>query len=228
MLIPEKKTYLFAPAPRQRMLQRIKLPPTIDEIAISTEIKSLIIDAQQRIEAFQDRWEKTKIEQFVAADYQLVYQTLRWLKESQPLIGNHFLEWGCGFAVVGALASTMGFDAIGIEAESVLLDQGRETIGNWNAPVELVLGNFLPKHAESLAYDPTLPSLGHQGDNAYEILQMELEDFAIVYAYPWPGEDDFHEAVFEQYAAPGAVLVLFCGPNEIRVWRKRSDSPLQR
>ena len=138
------------------------------------------------------------------------------------MIGNRFLEWGCGFAVVSALASQIGFDAIGIEAENDLLDQGRATIASWDVSVELIHGDFLPPGAERLADDPTLPSLGHEVGNAYEVLDMDLDDFAIVYAYPWPGEDDFHEAVFDRYAAPGALIVFFCGPNDMRVWRKRS------
>ena len=203
------------------MLEKLELPESIDKIPVDTEIDAWIVEAGRRIEAFQDRWDKAQIEQFVAADYRLVYQALIRLQQTQPLIGNRFLEWGCGFAVVSALAASLGFDAIGIEAESDLLKQGMLTIASWGVPVELINGNFLPPGAESLAEDPTLPSLGHQADNAYESLELELDDFAIVYAYPWPGEDDFHEAVFDRYAARGALLVLFCGPNDVRVWRKR-------
>ena len=181
-----------------------------------------MVDARRRIEAFQDCWEKSQIEQFVAADYTLVYQTLAWLRQTQFLIGNRFLEWGCGFAVVSALASQIGFDAIGIEAEIELLDQAHKTIASWRVDVQLIQGNFLPPGSETLSDDPTLPSLGHEAADAYQLLDMDLDDFAIVYAYPWPGEDDFHEAVFDRYAATGALLVFFCGPNDMRVWRKSS------
>jgi hypothetical protein len=204
------------------MLEQIELPPSIDKMPVSSQIIGWIRDAQRRIEAFQDCWKKPQIEQFVAADYLLVYQTLAWLLESQPRRGNRFLEWGCGFAVVTALASTLDLDAIGMEAEGDLLAQGRNTIELWDVDVELVHGDFLPMGAETLADDPTLPSLGHGLTGGYEQLGMDLDDFAIVYAYPWPGEDDFHEAVFDRHAAIGALLLLFCGPNEMRLWRKVS------
>ncbi len=204
------------------MLEQIELPSSIDKTAVSPQIQGWIRDAQRRIEAFQDCWKKAQIEQFVAADYELVYQTLAWLLRSQPRRGNRFLEWGCGFAVVAALASTLDLDAIGIEAERDLLAQGRHTIESWNVDVELIHGDFLPSGADKLADDPTLPSLGHGVSGAYEQLGMDLDDFAIVYAYPWPGEDDFHEAVFDRYAATGAMLLLFCGPNEMLLWRKVS------
>ena len=68
------------------------------------------------------------------------------------------MEWGCGFAVVASLAFALGFDSIGIEAETDLLHEGRKTIESWQAKVELVHGNFLPAGAETLADDPYLPS----------------------------------------------------------------------
>ncbi|WP_372722666.1 class I SAM-dependent methyltransferase [Novipirellula sp.] len=203
------------------MLERIAIPSSVDRRTPPAEIQLWISDARQRIEAFQDRWDQPQIEQFVAADYELVYQSLGWALESQMLIGKRFLEWGCGFAVVSALASTLDLDVIGIEAETELLAQGRRLVDEWKADVELIHGNFLPADSESLADDPTLPSLGHDVPCGYAALCLELDDFAIVYSYPWPGEDDFHERVFDRYASSGALLMQFCGPNDVRLWRKR-------
>lgn len=202
------------------MLQEIRLPPEIDDIEIPKRIEQWVADSMSRIEAFQDRWLKTKIEQFVAADYRLVYQTLRWIKDQELLIGRAFLEWGSGFAVVSCLATELGFDAVGIESEHDLLLQGIKTIDHSGAPVQLVQGNFLPPGAEALAPDTTLPSLGHGGPNGYDEVDMEIDDFAVIYSYPWPGEGVFHESVFERFAAIGAVLVMFCGPYEMRMLRK--------
>ena len=187
---------------------------------IPEQIRRRVADVQARIQQFQDRWDRPHIEQFVAADYEHVFQALSWTLETQPMIGRRFLEWGCGFAAVSALADYLGFDALGIEAVDALVTEGRRTIEQWSASAELVHGNFLPSGAETLTSDPTLPSLGHQADDGYDQLSLTLDDFAIVYAYPWPGEDDFHESVFDHYAANGALLMLFCGPNDIRLWRK--------
>ena len=202
------------------MLEPIELPNSVVDRDVPKQVREQIEAARLRIQAFQDRWDHPQIEQFVAADYFHVYQTLVWIHDTQLMIGSRFLEWGCGFAIVCAMADSLGFDTIGIEAEDDLLHQGRQTIRDWNAKVELVHGNFLPPGAESLADDPTLPSLGHPVANAYQQLEMDLDDFAVVYAYPWPGEETFHEEVFDRYAAAGALLVLFCGPNDIRVWRR--------
>ncbi|TWU56504.1 hypothetical protein Poly51_24150 [Rubripirellula tenax] len=202
------------------MLQKIEIPSHVDARPIPDRVVKRFESAKQRIEAFQDRWDRPQIEQFVAADYSHVFQSLDWTLETQMTIGRRFVEWGSGFAIVSAAAALLGLDVIGIESEDVLLQQGRITVDDWEVPVELVHGNFLPTGAESLADDPMLPSLGHPVENAYDSIGLDIDDFAIVYSYPWPGEDDFHEAVFNRYAARGALLMMFCGPNDIRLYRK--------
>lgn len=217
------------------MLQPISLPRHLDTHPIPRSVHAMVHDLRCRIEAFQDRWDVVQIEQFVAADFELVYQTLAWLRQSQMTSGNRFLEWGCGFAAVTVLADSLGWDGLGIESEGTLLEHGQKTIADWceplraqgamqSPPPELALGNFLPEGAESLADDPTLPSLGHCIDPAYKSMGLDLDDFAVIYSYPWPGEDEFHQQVFDRYAARGAILVQFCGPNDVRAWRNTSHS----
>lgn len=201
-------------------MQRIEIPPSISDEPLPPELHCWITAAYQRITTFQDRWDRIQIEQFVASDYELVYQMLRWIDRTQLAEGRRFIEWGCGFAVVSCLASSLGWDVVGIEAEEVLLHEGRKTVADSRQPVELIRGNFLPPGAEAMSDDPTLPSLGHSVESAYDILGMDLDDFAICFAYPWPGEEDFITDVFERYAARDALLALFCGPYDVRLYRK--------
>ncbi len=202
------------------MLEVIDIPTDVMERSIPAEVRSWVHDARLRIQTFQDRWDRPQIEQFVASDYELVYQTLDWIVAAKLAEGSRFLEWGCGFSVVCALAARLGFDVVGIEAEAELLAEGRKTISQWQQPVELCWGNFLPAGAEAMADDPTLPSLGHPVEDAYEALGLDIDDFAIIFAYPWPGEEDFLRAVFQRFARPGALLLQFCGPYDLRLWRQ--------
>jgi len=228
------------------LLQQVEIPVGLDERSIPAATEGWIQQLLQRIEAFQDRWEVEQIEQFVAADYRFVYQTLSWVRETQLLTNNRFVEWGCGFAAVTTMAAQLGWSAVGIESEEVLLKHGRRTIADESESerkqegqsaedrsnsltcrsgldVELIAGNFLPAGAERLADDPTLPSVGHPTPPAYGTLGLDLDDFGTVYSYPWPGENLFHQMVFDRYGGRGALLVEFCGPNEVRVWRKIGD-----
>ncbi|OUT60832.1 MAG: hypothetical protein CBB71_07080 [Rhodopirellula sp. TMED11] len=211
------------------MLRSIDLPSEIDSIPVPQQTEQGIRLLEQRIQAFQDCWAQSHAEQFVAADYFLVYQTLQWLAKAQPMIGSRFLEWGCGFAAVACLADSLNWNSHAIESHPDLVQQAKQTIQQWSANgqeparVQLFAGNFLPPGAEHLADDPTLPSLYHEGKNPYHAWDLELDDFALVYSYPWPGEDEFHAAVFDRYAAPGAMLLMFLGPNHMQLSRKVND-----
>ena len=206
------------------MLRSVEIPSSVDQRVIPQPWVDQLEGVRFRIQAFQDRWDRPQIEQFVAADFLHVFQALDWIRETQNLIGNRFLEWGCGFAVVTSIASALKFESVGIEAELDLIREGRRTLADWDVDSELIHGNFLPRGAEALAHESHLPSLGHEVDCAYDSLELDLDDFSIVYSYPWPGEDRFHQAVFEKYAAPGALLLCFCGPNDLRLFRKVADS----
>jgi hypothetical protein len=201
-------------------LQQIEFPRSVDSHPIDQTTHALIHAAQDRIQAFQDRWDQPQIEQFVASDYELVHRVLSWVVSEKLMMGNRMLEWGCGFAVVAAIGSRLGLDVIGIEAEALLLKQARQTLTDFDTPVDLVRGNFLPNGAESLSHNPDFPSLGHDIECAYELMGLDLDDFALVFGYPWPGEEVFHQAVFNRYGATGGLLLLFCGPNDLRLWRK--------
>lgn len=201
-------------------LRRIELPRDLEQPPLEPAVGRLIADSRARIQAFQDRWDQPQIEQFVASDFELVYRVLAWIVEQRLLTGNRMVEWGCGFAVVAALGSRLGLDVTGIEAEARLLEQARQTVHDFAVPVELVRGNFLPRGAESLSPNPEFPSLGHAVPCAYELMASDLDDFALVFGYPWPGEWVFHERVFARYGGFGGLLVLFYGPNDVRVFRK--------
>ncbi|MGV3484486.1 MAG: class I SAM-dependent methyltransferase [Planctomycetaceae bacterium] len=203
-----------------RSLQPIEFPRGLDCMPLEQTMSSLIQAAQERIQTFQDRWDQPQMEQFVASDYHGVHRALEWVVNERLMMGNRMVEWGCGFAVVAAIASRLGLDVVGIEAESTLLKQARQTLIDFDTPVDLVCGNFLPQGAEALSHDPDFPSLGHDVENAYELMGLDLDDFALVFGYPWPGEELFHQAVFERYGMTGGLLMLFCGPNDLRLWRK--------
>jgi len=200
---------------------RIELPAGIDETPIPSDVEEALRQSHLRIQAFQDRWDQPQIEQFVASDYELVFRVIRWIVQQRMMTGNRMLEWGCGFGVVAALGSILGLDVTGIEAERRLLGEAEKTMEDFGGvPVELVWGNFLPVGSEVLSHNPDFPSIGHRVPCAYQQIGSDLDDFSLVFGYPWPGEWAFHEAVFARYGAVGGLLVLFCGPNDIRVWRK--------
>ena len=45
-------------------------------------------------------------------------------------------------------------------------------------------------------------------------------DRTVVFGFPWPGEEEVYFEIFERYAAPGAILMMYHGIEEILAFRK--------
>ena len=77
---------------------------------------------------------------YVSADYMAVYEQLKLLRGQVET----FLEWGSGLGVVTIMASRMGFDASGIEAESKLVDYSTDLADAFSSTAQFAHGSFIP------------------------------------------------------------------------------------
>lgn len=192
-----------------------------DGTEMPSETERILLDADSVLQAYWDQWNQRPIEQYVACDFRDVWRALSKLTSSQMAIGNTFCEWGCGFGIVTGLASQLGWEAVGIEAEAFLVDRAKQFLTRNHLAGEILHGNFLPRGSERLARSRSNhASLFHQVESAYEQHDLELCDYALVFAYPWPGEHLFQQEVFRNYAGDGALLLMFLGPYEIELYRK--------
>jgi len=202
-------------------LKELQLEVDEDE-SMPSEVQLFLESSQHRIQEYWDRWHKQPIEQYVACDFQYVWGALQSLLRRNILTGKSFVEWGSGFGVVTGLAWYSGLSAVGIEAELFLVEEGRKLLKQHAIQAELWHGNFLPKGAEKLAVEQSdHPSLFHQVPSAYDQNDCAIDDFAIVFAYPWPGEEHFQKEVFCRYAATDALLLMFRGPYQIELYQQR-------
>ncbi len=177
--------------------------------------------SRARIELYWDNFRERPLPQYVECDFELVAAALLECRDRQWIDGSLFCEWGCGFGVVTGVAGLLGMDAIGIEAEAFLCEQAESLLRSASIPAEIWQGNFLPDGARNLAEDSDpLVSLTHFIPSAYETKGMSLSDFAIVFCYPWPGEEHFLKSVFHRYARKAAVLLMYRGPFQVELYRK--------
>jgi hypothetical protein len=191
------------------------------ERPIPEDTLELLERADRMLQSYWDAWHRQPIEQYVACDFRDVWRALATIREQALAPGNLFCEWGCGFGIVAGMAGILGWDAIGIEAEPFLVDGARKWIQTERLPAEIWHGNFLPPGSEQLAkHQSHHASLFHQVPSAYADHGMSLDDFAMVFAYPWPGEDGFLKDVFERYARDQSILLIFRGPYELELYRK--------
>lgn len=143
---------------------------------------------------------------YVSADYHSIYTKLRQLRGRVHSV----LEWGSGLGVVTIMASRLGFDAYGIECEKELVDQSREYARRFAPEARFAFGNFIPDEF------PWNPAQGDEvqhmvlhGGDAYAELDMELRDFDLVYAYPWPEEHIVYHNIMRACAGPHALFLSY-------------------
>ncbi len=194
----------------------------IADSGLPTPIENWLIAARERIERYWDHFKHKPLPQYVECDFDLVALALKECVDRDLIDGRLFVEWGCGFAVITGVAGLLGLDAIGVEAEEFLCEEARKLFANQSINAEIWQGNFLPAGARALAEDQDpLVSLTHSIPSAYAQHDMSIEDFAIVFAYPWPGEEHFLRLVFERYARRDALLLMYRGSYHIELYRKR-------
>lgn len=157
---------------------------------------------------------------FVASDYELVYRTLRTLRRAEPDL-RRFCEWGSGLGVVAGLASQLGFQAYGIELDLRLVAASQRLLAAHRLSPTIVGGSFVPAsyRLRDAATDLDARTVW-SGPDAYQDLDCDLDDFHVVFAYPWPTEEEHYQDVFRRGADYGAVLVTYVGTDGIRAFRK--------
>jgi hypothetical protein len=190
----------------------------VQEVALPGDVRSFLREANRRVRCFL---RDGRIRAFVPCDFHRAYLTLRVLAEADLAPGNLFCEWGSGFGVVACLASMLDFDACGIEIEPELVDAAQELADDFGLPVEFVCGSFIPEDYDAHA-DRTCEYawLTTEGGRANDDMRLDPDDFDIVFAYPWPDEEELTGELFEQRGRTGALLLTYQGADDLGLRRK--------
>lgn len=153
---------------------------------------------------------------FVATDYDVLLRAL--LAVRAP--GLRFLEWGSGMGVVTIMADLLGFEAYGIELDGALVETARELATKYDSRATFAAGSFLPTGYQyrSETGDRRTGTIG-QGESGYLLLRRPLEDFDLVYGYPWSGEEGVMLDVMRRYGRPDARLMLHTGRLGIHTYQ---------
>ncbi len=188
---------------------------------LPADLADFLAESDRRINRYVASTLDRPVHAFVPSDFALVYSYLRALADSNLAPGKFFCEWGSGFGVVTCLASAVGFSACGIEIERELVEGSRALAAEFFPNVEFACGSFIPPGGEAMVDDvDEYAWLVDRGANGYEELLLEPDDFDVIFAFPWPGEEHVIEALFEYYAGVGAVLITFRGKEGVRIQRK--------
>ncbi len=200
---------------------------SIDGSVLPDDVVAFLHEADLRVSQFV-RNSPIRATGFVPSDFVTVYHALRAIAEANLAPGTWLCEWGSGFGVVASLAAMLGFKACGIEIERGLIDASRTLADDFGLPVEFVHGSFVPSGAEAYAEEAYVEKatdnnaewLVTDADDAYDELGLDPDGFDVVFAYPWPGEENLIESLFEKYAAEEALLLMYNQFNSVRLLRK--------
>lgn len=185
------------------------------------EVEELLEEADQRIERFLFDRKDRPIFGFVPCDFVTVYRLLREVAACRLATGFRFCEWGSGYGVVTLLAAQLGFDAVGLEVEAALVSEAEALARDFELDADFYEGSFIPDGGDQ--YVRWIEDLSHVDTSApaaYDEVGLEVDDFDVVFAYPWPGEESFVEDLFNQFAAHGALLLTYRGLEDVRLQRK--------
>ena len=154
---------------------------------------------------------------FVPADYERVLDALLTLRRP----GLRFLEWGSATGVITIMADLLGYEAYGIELDEGLVAVSVEMATRYGSGARFAAGSFLPAGYEwsPKGGDGRMGTVG-EGTSGYLQIGHPLEDFDLVYAFPWGGEEEMMHDLMRRYGAADAGLLLNRVSGDVELFRR--------
>ena len=199
--------------------------PRLPDAALATRLDALCAEGWAIFEHFDRTVREVSFHPFVAADYEDVRAVL--LSMRAP--GVRFLEWGSASGVITIMADMMGFEAYGIELNGQLVQTARDLAARHHSGARFVEGSFLPTGYQWRPRDGD-GRTGTIGDGPSGYLQLgrALDEFDIVFGYPWGGEEPLMHDVMQRYGRRDAVLLLHDANDGVRAFRGGREIPAPR
>ena len=197
---------------------RLQLP---DPAGRPEPVEAFLARAERFHEAFVEAIQEDPIPAYVASNGAAVFDALHALRTHYLTRGNVFCEWGSGLGVATSLAAWLGFEAYGIEVRRRLVEASEELARGFADGASFACGSFLPEGADHHADRvQEMAWLDAGAPPAYDALSLEPDDIDVVFAYPWPGEEDAVFECFREVAGRGALILTWHGVEGMRAQRK--------
>ncbi len=190
--------------------------PAVDDATVEARLDALCAEGWAIWEHFDRTVRAPDFHPFVAADYDVVRAALFALRAP----GLRWLEWGSASGIITIMADLMGFDACGIELDASLVETARVLATRHGSRARFVEGSFLPTGYQwrSRDGDHRTGTIG-EGPSGYLQLGRALDDFDVVFGYPWGGEVPVMQDVMQRYGRRDALLLLHDTNAGVRAYR---------
>jgi hypothetical protein len=185
--------------------------------ALRARLTTLCVEGWALWDQFDEKVRQHHFHPFVAADYDLVVDALMRRRGANL----RFLEWGAATGVITIIADLLGFDAYGIELDLDLVATARQLAKRFDSRAKFVAGSFLPTGYKwrPLDGDRRTGTLG-TGVSGYRELGHSLDEFDVVFGYPWDGEGELMLDLMTRYGRDDATLLLNHVNNGVVAYRR--------
>ena len=192
------------------------MSPAVVDAALRERLAELCDEGWAIFEKFDTDVRDHRFHSFVAADYATVLSAL--VQVYNP--NRRFLEWGSASGVIAIMADLLGYDACGIEIDASLVRTAEALATRHASAARFVTGSFLPEGYRWVSRDRD-GRTGNvdSGRSGYLALGCALEEFDVVFAFPWPGDEAMMLDVMRQYGRPDALMLLYGVTDGVRAYR---------
>jgi hypothetical protein len=188
----------------------------LSKSVLERRLDALCADGWEIWREFDDTFRSRHFHPFVPADYEVA----RDLLSSLRVPGRRFLEWGSATGIIAIMADMMGFESYGIEIDASLVATACEVASRHRSAARFVVGSFLPAGYRFRGRDgDRRTGTIADGPSGYVELGRALEDFDVVFGYPWGGEEAVMLDVMKRYGRSDAQLLLYDSDNSVRLYR---------
>jgi hypothetical protein len=192
--------------------------------ALAERLRQLCHEGWEIFERFDLEVRDKRFHPFVAADYEQVLASLI----ERRAAGSKFLELGSASGVITIMADLLGFEAVGIELDPSLVRTANALAARFDSKARFVCGSFFPSgfkvnapRGKGTATAPASIWNVDGGESAYPELGLALDDFDLVFGFPWGGEATTMLDLMKSYGNRNATLLLYTVDEGVRSHRFR-------
>ncbi|MGI9244307.1 MAG: hypothetical protein ACR2RV_26145 [Verrucomicrobiales bacterium] len=194
------------------------------------QVSTFLTAAEKRIDHLFETEQNKRIPRFIPSDPLAIFRAIDFVTGADLPLGRVFCEWGSGFGVATGIAALLGYEAYGIEIEPSLVDASESLADEQGLEFTILNTSYIPEGFESYAAvggeELVLPeSFSDHGDGfdqipVYDGMPYSTDEIDLFFVYPWPGEQEFMQQLFEAVATEGAILLTYLEDGEVSVHQK--------
>lgn len=186
---------------------------SFDDRRVSDDINEFVDELESRVDHFLEGKPFAQ-NGFVACNHRVIAQALQHIQDQGLAAGNLLLEWGSGYGGVASIASMLGFESYGIEINREVLRLSERLAGDFELNVEFIEGSFIPEGSDDLVDQAFLDNDGDltlecYAEDAYGDLGLSIDDFDVIFVFPWPNEAKLLGDIFDRFGASGSLLLTY-------------------